>query len=367
MWAKKWKFRTLIILSPMLFCVVAAGLKIEKHTEYGETFTYEGKSYKPGDTVYGFKQYVKLLVGDDDAPLLLGVPHDGTASGEPEIPETGTTGRDINTLPLAFEIARNFKSATKKRAWIVINTIGRKRVDPNTFPKEIENRYSSQDAKNTYLSYHSLLNAARSRMAPIQKFGRGGLFIDLHGHAHSYQVPQPYTSANGKTLSSKFIDQTELGYGLSNYAISQSDEYINNLADSSAIAEITKANPNVPFSQIIRGPYSFGGLLEAEGIVAVPGSNIKVLEPNADLFGITRSGAAKRRPYFNGGYCVRKYGTAILGSTVGYDDNISAIQAETPGITVRSNAAIIEISGARFSRAIVNYLNKWYGYNYNNK
>lgn len=367
MWSNKWKFRIVIVLSPILFLVVVAGVKFENHTDYEKVFTYDGKEYKPGDTVYGFKQYVKLVVGDDDAPLLLGVPHDGTAIGEPEIEETGKTGRDINTLPLAFEIARSFKSTTKKRAWIVINTIGRKRVDPNTFPNEVEKRYSSTDAKHTYLSYHSLLNAARSRMALIQKVGKGAFFLDLHGQAHTYQIPQPYVSVNGKTLSSKFIDHTELGYGLSNYAISQSDEYIDNLADSSTIAAIAKANANVPFSQMIRGPYSFGGLLEAERIVAVPGTNIKVLETSKELFGVDRSGAAKRRPYFNGGYCVRKYGTAMLGSMVGFNDNISAIQAETPGITVRNNAAIIEVSGPRFSRAIVNYLNKWHGYNYKNK
>lgn len=330
-------------------------------------FTYEGKTYKSGDTVYGFKQYVKLVVGDDDAPLLLGVPHDGIGVGSPEIPETGTTGRDINTLPLAFEIAANFKSSTKKRAWIVINTIGRKRVDPNTFPNEVDKRYVNEDAKSTYLSYHSLLLAARQRMAEVQKNGKGALFLDLHGQAHTYQNPQPYVSVSGKMLSSKFIDQTELGYGLSNYAISQSDEYLDKLADSSSIAAIAKSNPQVPFSQMIRGPYSFGGLLESEKVMAVPGTNIKVLEPNAELFGTDAKGNAKRRPYFNGGYCTRKYGTAVLGNTVGFQDNISSIQAETPGITVRNNEAIREVAGERFSRAIVNYLNKWYGYTYKNK
>ncbi|RYG19235.1 MAG: hypothetical protein EOO07_07240 [Chitinophagaceae bacterium] len=352
------------ILPALLFFALSfknSELKNEK------LFTYEGKTYKPGDTVFGFKNYTKLVVGDDDAPLLLGVPHDGTATGNPEIPETGTTGRDINTLPLAFEIANNFKLASKKRAWIVINTIGRKRMDPNTFPNEVDKRYVNEDAKNTYLSYHSLLTAARERMAQVQKFSKGGLFLDLHGQAHTYQTPQTYVSVTGKSLISKFIDQTELGYGLSNFAISQSDDYLDKLADSSSIAAIAKAHPNIPFSQIIKGPYSFGGLLEAEKVIAVPGTNIKTLEANAELFGTDANGNAKKRPYFNGGFCTRKYGTVLLGSTKGYQDNISSIQAETPGITVRNNEAIREIAAERFSRAIVKYLNKWYGYNYKNR
>lgn len=362
----KLKIKHAVIALPVLVLVVLS-FKDSERKLADKLFTYEGKTYKPGDTVYGFKQYVKLVVGDDDAPLLLGVPHDGVSVGDPEIPETGTTGRDINTLPLALQIAANFKSATKKRAWIVINTIGRKRVDPNTFPSEVDKRYTNEDGKNTYLSYHSLLKAARERMGEAQKTGKGGLFLDLHGQAHSYQTPQPYISVKGKELNSKFIDQTELGYGLSNFAISQSDEYLDKLADSSSIAAIAKANPQVPFSQLIRGPYSFGGLLEAEKVVAVPGTNIKTLEANAALFGTDANGNAKKRPYFNGGYCTRKYGTAVLGSTTGYKDNISSIQAETPGITVRNNELIREIAAERFNTAIINYLNKWYGYSYKNK
>ncbi|WAC40490.1 hypothetical protein [Pedobacter sp. SL55] len=362
----KLKMKYTLLLLPVLIIIIVS-FKNSDQKSANSLFTYEGKSYKPGDTVFGFKQYVKLVVGDDDAPLLLGVPHDGIGVGDPVIPETGTTGRDINTLPLAIEIAANFKSATKKRAWIVINTIGRKRVDPNTFPNEVDKRYASEDGKQTYLSYHSLLKAARERMGEIQKNGKGGLFLDLHGQAHSYQTPQPYISVKGKELSSKFIDQTELGYGISGYAISQSDEYLDQLADSSSIAAIVKAHPEVPFSQLIRGPYSFGGLLEAEKVVAVPGTNIKTLVADAALFGTDAKGEPKKRPYFNGGYCTRKYGTVVLGSTTGYKDNISSIQAETPGITVRNNEMVREIAAERFNRAIINFLNKWYGYSFKNR
>ncbi|GAB1463375.1 hypothetical protein [Pedobacter sp.] len=352
---------TLYLLLAFLF----VGVSFNKKT-VEKPFVYEGKTYKPGDTVFGFKQYIKLVVGDVDAPLLLGVPHDGTLIGNPEIPETGTTGRDVNTLPLAGEIASNFKAATKKRAWIIINSVGRKRVDPNIFPNEVEKRFTNQDARSTYDSYHNLLAAARGYIAEAQRNGKGALFLDLHGHAHRYQLEQPFVSVKGASLNSKFIDQTELGYGLSNFGISQNDAYLDKLADSSLIAAIAKRNPQVPFSQIIRGPYSFGGLLESEKVIAVPATNIRVLEPNAELFGVDSKGQAKRRPYFNGGYCTRKYGTTVLGIVTGFDDNISSIQAETPGITVRNNKAIVEVSAERFSRAIVNFLNKWYGYNYKN-
>ncbi len=341
-----------------------APAKVSTNSRKDNSFVYKGRNYKPGDTVFGFKNYVKLVVGDFDSPLLLGVPHDGVLKGSPEIPETGTTGRDIGTLPLAESISNRFKTISKKRSWIIINSISRKRVDPNTTPRDVDKRYLDADAQETYLSYHDLLLAARNKMAEVQKNGKGGLFLDLHGHAHTYKSPQPYQSVHGKSLESKFIDQTELGYGLSNYAISQSDNYLNQLADSSSIAALAKVHPNVPFSEIIRGEYSFGALLGREGVISVPSPQIKILEADDNFFGLDAAGNAKRRPYFNGGYCTRKYGTTRLGATAGFDDNISAIQAETPGITVRNNESIRNVASRKFALAIAKFLNKWYGYEY---
>ncbi|MCD0490104.1 hypothetical protein LPB86_17825 [Pedobacter sp. MC2016-14] len=323
---------------------------------------YNGKKYLPGDTVYGYKNYIKLVVGDKDAPLLLGVPHDGQVKGDPEIPETGKTGRDINTLPFATAISDAFRKDTRKRPWMVINTLGRKRMDPNTFPDEVDERYTNEDAKKSWLSYHEMMLTARTAMANAQKTGKGALFVDVHGHAHTYAAPMPYISVSGKLLSSKFIDQTEIGYGLTAEALRKDDAYLDQLADSSTIYAIAKANPDKKFSALIRGNESFGGLLEAEKVHAVPGNDLKMPEKNEDLFGDAKSGY---RPYFNGGFLTRKYGSAAKGKTIiGFNDNISALQIETPGITVRNNDAVISISAPRFERAIVKYLKIWYGYKF---
>lgn len=324
--------------------------------EEDNLFMYKGKKYLPGDTVYGYKNYVKLVVGDKDAPLLLGVPHDGQAVGNPEIPETGKTGRDINTLPFATAISDAFRKDTRKHPWMVINTIGRKRMDPNTFPEELDARYGIE-ARSTYDSYHELLLTARTAIAAAQKNGKGALYVDVHGHAHTYKSPMPYIAVTGKQLVSKFIDQTEIGYGLRTEALRMKDAYLDRLADSSSIYSIAKANPGKSFSALLRGNQSFGGLLEAEKVHAVPGNDLKAPEMNEELF------EKGFRPYFNGGFCTRKYGTTAKGkTTIGFDDNVSALQIETPGITVRNNASVIAIAAPRFERAIVKYLNIWYGY-----
>jgi hypothetical protein len=333
-----------------------------------DAITYNDTLYNPGDTIYGYKHYIKLVVGDNDCPLLLGVPHDGISTGNPVIPETGDTGRDLNTKPLAFKIASTFTANTGKRPWIIINEIGRKRVDPNTYPDEVSSRYTDQEAVNTYNSYHELLQMARSAMLTAQTGGNGALFVDIHGHAHQYTDghTEPYVSTtSGSSIQSAFIDQTEVGYGLSNYSLEKSDTYLDALADSSSIGAISRAHPNVAFSELIRGDHSFGGLLEAQNVHAVPGNVKEVLDRNFTLFGGTTAKPA-RRPYFNGGYCTRKYGTILTGSTIGFNDNISALQIETPGITIRNNTSIINISGPRIKKAIIAYLNYWYGYSYPN-
>lgn len=329
---------------------------------------YDGKWYQPGDTVFGFNSYVYLVVGDEDSPLMFGIPHDGTATGNPEIPETGTTGRDLFTHPLANLVADLFESDTEKKPWIMVNTIHRKRVDPNTYPKDAPGRYTDPDALATYNSYHELLLLARTTIADAQSGGKGALFLDLHGHAHKYANghEEPYVSiTSGNTVYDSFIHQSEAGYGLSNFSLEQPDGYLDGLADSASIYYLATKHPEVPFSQLIRGAQSFGGLLEAENFSAVPSDEKPILERNHLLFGGT---AAKpgRRPYFNGGFVTRKYGTIQTGSTTGFNDNVVSIQLETPGINVRNNNNIRQRSSHQLKRAIINYLNIWFGYNYPN-
>lgn len=324
--------------------------------------------YQPGDTIYGYKNYVYLVVGDSDSPLLLGVPHDGVGTGNPVIPETGTTGSDINTHTFSKAIANLFEQDTGKKPWTIVNTIHRKRMDPNTYPNEAPTRYTNIDANATYNSYHELLSLARATMADNHQNGNGGLFLDVHGHAHKYYNghEEPYTYVvTGNSVMNSYICQTDIGYALSNFSLEQPDAYLNNLADSSSVAYLAYTHPTVPFSQLIRGPKSFGGLLAAENVTAVPSTDLPILDRNALLFGVS-GGQPARRPYFNGGYCIRKYGTGLIGSTIGFNDNIISIQIETPGINVRNNSTIIARSSHQFKRAIIDYLNYWFGYNFTN-
>ncbi len=331
---------------------------------------YRGVWYHAGDTVYGYKNYVKLVVGDVKVPLLLGIPHDGTQIGTPEIPITGKTGRDINTKPLTFAIANLFKKDTGLQPWIILSEISRKRMEPNTYIEDVDVRYGlDTEARKTYDSYHELMLLARTTMAKNLANTPGGLFIDMHGHAHryAYEQEEDYISiVTGKKILSRYIDQSDLGYGLTATALREQDALLDTYVNQSTIAGLAQIHPTVPFSTLLRGPYSLGALLQAEGVVSVPGSVLLAPELDSWKFGANPAGDPKSRPYFNGGFLTRQYGTAKEGKTIGFADNISSIQIETPGITVRNNPTIIARSSHKFKRAIIQYLNHWYGYDFAN-
>lgn len=329
---------------------------------------YKGVWYKAGDTIYGYKNYVKLVVGDANVPLMLGAPHDGVLIGSPEIPVSASSLRDLNVKPFAFSVAAHFKNDTGLQPWIIINEIYRSRVDPNTYPADVTTRYGTgTEGRKTYDSYHELLLLARSTMATNLASTRGGLFIDLHGHSHTYTsgYQEAYTSIiTGDSIVDNLICQAEVGYGL-DASLEQSDAVLNTMANYSSIAAIAQLYPHVPFSDMIRGRRSLGGYLESEGVMSVPGKFHRVLDRNAQKFGTT-SGNPNRRPYYTGGFCTRKYGTTVSGGTTGFADNISAIQIEMPRINIRENASTRSRATHKFKRAIIQYLNWWFHTGYSN-
>ncbi|MBL1407427.1 hypothetical protein [Sphingobacterium faecale] len=365
----------LCLMIPITFCTCTPGyalLSEEKAARLSQSgvVEYNGAWYQAGDTIYGYKNYVKLIVGDANVPLLLGIPHDGMFEGNPVIPLTGNTGRDINTKPLTFAIADLFKADTGLQPWVILSEIDRRRMDANTYPKDVDTRYGiASEGRKTYDSYHELLLLARTVMATNLANTMGGIFIDMHGHAHRYahEQEEAYTSIiSGKQILSRYIDQSDLGYGLLGTELGEENAQLDSYADRSTIAGLASAHPTVSFSALLRGPYSLGALLEAEGVTSVPGSVIPAPEFDADRFGTNAAGTPKSRPYFNGGFLSRRYGTAKIGTTTGFADNISAIQIETPGINVRNNTTIIARSSHKFKRAIIQYLNHWYNYNFPN-
>lgn len=273
--------------------------------------------YKPNTTVYGSNKYVTFKVGDEKSPIILASPHDGTiepASMPFRDHKDAVTVRDLYLTLLTEEISNALFAKTGLRPHVIINDVARARMEPN---RALDEAYHKSEAANAlWREYHAFLKGARDMVA--NNVGKG-LFLDMHGHGHDKK-------------------RVEVGYTVSITNLNATDAVLNGAANTSSIYNLSLTSP-YSFSQLVRGDYAFGTLLENEGIPAVPSKQDP--KPNAD-------------PYFNGGYCTATYGSRNGGT-------VSAIQLETHGTNLRNNATQRKESGAKIADAIIKYMKNHYG------
>ena len=242
---------------------------------------------------------VEYVVGD--LPLILTAPHGGRLKPEHISNRTqGTLLADSHTDRLAREMAEAVRARTGRQPHLIICHLHRVKVDCN---REItEGAQSNAAATAVWQAFHDFI--AEARDAATRSNTAPALLLDLHGHAH----PAP---------------RVELGYLLSRKQLALPGAELEKLAAQSSIRqreEIRRKNPvetgHAPslrgptsFVDLLRGPHSLGGLLEARGFAATPAP---------------ANPASAGQDYFNGGYITRRYGSRDGGT-------LSAIQAECPG------------------------------------
>ncbi|WP_461486739.1 hypothetical protein, partial [Pedobacter sp.] len=266
---------------------------------------------------YGSNKYVTFKVGDANSPIILASPHDGTIT-----PSTmglrdhkdAVTVRDTYLTGLTEAIADALYAKTGLRPHVIINDVARSRMEPN---RSLAEAYHKSEAANAlWREYHTFLKGARDM---VQKNVGKGLFLDMHGHGHTKK-------------------RVEVGYTVSIANLNATDAVLNTVPTTSSIYHLAKTS-SYTFSQLIRGDFAFGTMLQDEGVNAVPSKQDP--RPNND-------------DYFNGGYCTSTYGSRNGGE-------VSAIQLETPNDGFRMSAAERKVSGGRMADAIIKYMKKHYG------
>jgi hypothetical protein len=267
-------------------------------------------AYKPGETVYGSKNYTRFIVGDNLTPFILSSPHDGdlTPSNIPDRTQ-GVTVTDINVTDLTLRLADSIKKVTGLRPHVVINDLKRTKLDPNRSLSEAFLTHA--DATLAYNDYHGFIKSALKIVS--EKVGKG-LYFDMHGHGHTKS-------------------RIEIGYLLSATQLNGTDVSLDNLGNYTSIKAIAKYS-TLPFWELIRGSQSLGTLLTNAGCPSVPSQQDP--KPLND-------------DYFNGGYCTSSYGSLNGG-------NISAIQLETPGPIIRNTSVLRQQSAGKMARVMNDYL-----------
>lgn len=273
--------------------------------------------YEPGRRYFGRRQYVEYVPGR--LPVILAASHGGALLPR-ETPDRsyGVVRADRNTLELAVAMADALVELTGFAPHVVLSHLHRIKLDPN---REIEEAAQGNAyAEQAWREFHEFTEIART--AVWHPAGEG-LYLDIHGHAHD-------------------IDRIELGYLLTAEQLDRPDAALNSLAvvRCTSIRELGRDSP-LPFSELLRGATSFGGLLQEEGLPSIPSP----ADPSP-----------RGTAYFRGGYGTRRHGSMDDGELV------SGIQLEHHFAGLRDTHENRRAYAAKAARAIRRFMLEHVGY-----
>jgi hypothetical protein len=227
----------------------------------------------PGVACFGRNNYIEYIPGD--LPVVISVPHGG-ALVPATIPDrtVGTTVTDSNTVDLGRAISAAFMARSGRAPHVVLVHLRRTKLDANR--DVAEGAAGNADAIQAWTEYHAFIEQATGA---VRQRTTTGLYIDLHGHGHAPQ-------------------RLELGYLLSASTLDGTAAQLDapSVAAASSLRLLATTSP-LPFSALLRGPTSLGGLLEPT-VASVPSPSIP--SPGTD-------------EYFNGGYSTSRHSSSLPG------------------------------------------------------
>ena len=264
-------------------------------------------SYEVGKSYFGRNNYVEYIPGE--LPIVISAPHGGVL--QPAEAADRTSGRviaDRNTVELSLAVRDALSDATGYAPHVILSHLHRSKLDPNR--EIVEAAQGDPFAENAWHEFQDWIEEARVFVA--DDYDRG-LYFDMHGHGHS-------------------IPRVEIGYLLSGSDLNQNDDALNNMTmvEKTSIRDLGRHAPET-FSELLRGPKSFGGFLGDEGVRSIPSPEDP--SPGSD-------------PYYTGGYNTREHGSRSPSEI------ISGIQLEHQYPGLRDSDANRRVYAAQLASAI---------------
>ncbi|MEM7414116.1 MAG: Ig-like domain-containing protein [Gemmatimonadota bacterium] len=289
----------------------AAGLEV-----FVPVDTMSPGGFIPGESYFGRENYVEFIPGT--LPVVLSSGHGGSERPA-EIPDRtfGVVRADLFTLQLTMAARDALIDLTGHAPHVVLSHLHRSKLDPNR--EIVEAAQGNPFAEQAWEEYHSFVDTARALAAT----DGDAMYFDMHGHAHT-------------------IFRLELGYLLSGSQLDGTDTSLNDIQiiRQSSIRALGESSP-LDFSALLRGPTSFGGFLEGEGVASVPSPS----DPSP-----------MGTPYFTGGYSTVRHGSLAAGEVV------SGIQIEHHYPGLLDSDANRRAYAERLARAIRDYMLEHMGY-----
>jgi len=231
------------------------------------TMVCQAEDLVPGNSVFGRRGFIEYIPGD--LPLVLAAPHGGREKPA-DIPDraNGVTDMDAHTQELARTIAAVVHAQTGRHMHLIICRLHRSKLDANRDLPEAAQ--GDALAGQAWQEHHAFIRQACE--AAARQFGVAFL-IDLHGHGH----PDP---------------RIELGYLHSALDLADCEEVLNGPAaiQASSLRWIVERG-DLSHVELLRGPLSFGAMLERAGFPATPSPRMPV----------------PTEPFFRGGYTIQQH------------------------------------------------------------
>ncbi len=278
--------------------------------------------YTPGEVYYDSTGYVEYRAGN--LPIILSAPHGGSLMPS-NIPDRDCSGcsyvQDRFTQTITEETYDEFVQETGCYPHVIINLLHRIKFDAN---RDIGDAADGNPiVEQAWYGYHDFIDAAKDQI--VSDYGKG-IFLDIHGHAHS-------------------IQRIELGYLLSGSELRLSDAELDTSTyiEESSIKSLVGNNiQGYTHSNLLRGTESFGSLLDNNGFPSVP----SLSDPFPDA----------GESYFSGGYNTGRHGSRDN------DGTIDAIQIEL-NQDARFDLVLRELLIVSLTRSANEYID----YHYNNE
>ncbi|MEZ5384028.1 MAG: hypothetical protein R3F13_00795 [Prosthecobacter sp.] len=262
----------------------------------------------PGRSVFGQRRFIEYIPGD--LPLVIAAPHGGREKPA-DIPDRtgGVTDMDANTQELARAVAEAVHARTGRHAHVILCRLHRSKLDANRALPEAAQ--GSATAARAWHEHHAFIEQACA--TAVKRFGVAFL-IDLHGHGHS-------------------DPRVELGYVKSALDLADCEEVLNAAPaiHASSLRWIVE-HSDLSHVELLRGPQSFGAMLERCGFPATP-------SPSKPVPG---------EPFFRGGYTIQRHCRS--------EASVTGLQIEANRPRLRDTAE----NRTRFAHALADVLHEFF-------
>ena len=201
------------------------------------------QTFIPGQSYFGQNNYIEYIAGN--LPIIIVVPHGGSLIPA-NLPIIGIHGVDNGTFETSHLVYDSIIYHTNGCfPHMIISHLHPTVMNP---VREIDSAAGTNiDARNAWYDFHDFIDTAKY---DITNTWGAGHYFEMHGNGHSDMW-------------------TEIGLGVSKTYLNGSDSLILSRVGYSTVKNLC-VNGGVNFLDVIKGPYSLGGLLDNKGWNSVP-------------------------------------------------------------------------------------------------